>query len=142
MPAMTPTDADVEAFLSGVSNLHRQADARAMCELMADLTGEPAVMWGKSIIGFGTVHYRYDSGREGDAPLAAFSPRATQLVIYLVSEFADRHARLVSQLGPHTTGKGCLYVKRLDSVDLGVLRQLIHRSNEEARDEERDSRGD
>ena len=142
MPAMIPTNEDVEEFISRVKNPARQEDARTLCRLMSDLTGEPAVMWGKSIVGFGTHHYRYESGREGDSPLAAFSPRATQLVIYLIGDFAERHARLLSQLGPHTTGKSCLYLKRLDDVDLDVLRQLIHRSNEVARGVDRQSRGD
>jgi len=142
VPAMIPTNEDVEEFISRVKNPAGQEDARTLCRLMSDLTGEPAVMWGKSIVGFGTHHYRYESGREGDSPLAAFSPRATQLVIYLIGDFAERHARLLSQLGPHTTGKSCLYLKRLDDVDLDVLRQLIHRSNEVARGVDRQSRGD
>ena len=142
MPAMMPTDTDVETFLAGVANLDRQADARAMCELMSDVTGEPAVLWGKSIIGFGSYHYRYESGREGDAPLAAFSPRAQQLVVYLVPDFEDHHASLIAQLGPHSSGKGCLYLKRLDDVDEAVLRQLVDRSVAEARDVDRESRED
>jgi len=141
MPAMSPTSAGVEEFVAAVKNPTRQADARVLCQLMADLTGEPGVMWGKSIIGFGSTHYRYESGREGDAPLAAFSPRATQLVIYLISDFAERHARMVSQLGPHTSGKSCLNIKRLDDVDLEVLRRLIHRSIEVSRGVDRESRG-
>jgi len=142
MPAMTPTDADVEQFIADVKNPTRQEDARVLCDLMAEVTGEPAVMWGKSIIGFGSSHYRYESGREGDAPLAAFSPRATQLVIYLIGDYAERHARLVSQLGPHTSGKACLNIKRLDDVDLDVLRRLVHRSMEVQRGVDRQSRGD
>lgn len=142
MPAMSPTDSDVETFLAGVTNVDRQADAREMCELMSDITGEPAVMWGRSIIGFGSYHYRYDSGREGDAPLAAFSPRAQQLVVYLVSGFEERHSSLIDQLGPHTSGQGCLYIKRLDDVDQAVLRQLVDRSVTAGRGVDRESRGD
>lgn len=142
MPAMSPTDSDVETFLAGVTNVDRQADAREMCELMSDITGEPAVMWGRSIIGFGSYHYRYDSGREGDAPLAAFSPRAQQLVVYLVSDFEERHSSLIDQLGPHTSGQGCLYIKRLDDVDQAVLRQLVDRSVTAGRGVDRESRGD
>lgn len=142
MPALMPTDADVETFLAGVANLDRQADARAMCELMSGVTGEPAVLWGKSVIGFGSYHYRYESGREGDAPLAAFSPRAQQLVVYLAPEFEHHHADLIAQLGPHTSGTGCLYLKRLDDVDPVVLRQLVDRSVAVGRDVDRASRED
>lgn len=140
MPATVPTDADVEAFLDGITQARRQADARELCALMADLTGEPAVMWGPSIIGFGQYHYRYASGHEGDAPLASFSPRAQALALYLIGEFDDRHAKLIEQLGPHTSGKGCLYVKRLDDVDVDVLRALIDRSVRVRRGVDRESR--
>ena len=127
-PKMVPTGADVEAFLATVADERRRADARTLCELMATLTGEPAVLWGSSIIGFGAHHYRYASGREGDAPLAAFSPRKAQLVVYLVAGFTERYGKLLSRLGPHTSGKSCLYIKRLSDVDLDVLRQLVDRS--------------
>jgi Domain of unknown function (DU1801) len=123
-----PTGADVEAFLDGIPDDRSRADARALGALMAEVTGEQPVLWGPSIVGFGTYHYRYDSGHEGDAPLTAFSPRKQHLVIYLVSGFEDRHRALVEQVGPHRAGKGCLYVKRLADVDLAVLRQLIDRS--------------
>jgi Domain of unknown function (DU1801) len=123
-----PSDADVDAFLDAVPDDRRRADARALCALMADTTGDPPVLWGPSIVGFGSYHYRYDSGHEGDAPLTCFSPRKQHLVVYLVDGFEDRHRTLVERLGPHKAGKGCLYVKRLDDVDLGVLRQLIDRS--------------
>jgi Domain of unknown function (DU1801) len=123
-----PSGADVEAFLDAVPDDRRRADARALCALMADTTGAPPVLWGPSIVGFGSYHYRYDSGHEGDAPLTSFSPRKQHLVVYLVGGFEDRHRTLVERLGPHKAGKGCLYVKRLDDVDLGVLRQLIDRS--------------
>jgi hypothetical protein len=125
---MVPTGADVEAFLLTVADEGRRADARTLCELMASMTGEPAAMWGSSIIGFGTYHYRYASGHEGDAPLAAFSPRKSQLVVYLVSGFAERYGKQLARLGPHKTGKSCLYIKRLSDVDLDVLGQLVDRS--------------
>jgi hypothetical protein len=124
---MVPTGADVEAFLATVAE-GRRADARTLCELMASVTGEPAAMWGSSIIGFGTFHYRYASGRQGDAPLAAFSPRKAQTVVYLVDGFAERYGRQLARLGPHSTGRSCLYIKRLSDVDLDVLRQLVDRS--------------
>jgi hypothetical protein len=125
---MVPTTADVDGFIDGVANETRRSDARTLCELMTSVTGEPPVMWGSSIVGFGSYHYRYESGRTGDAPVAGFSPRKTNLVVYLVGGFADRYPKLLERLGPHTTGKACLYLKRLADVDLDVLRQLVERS--------------
>jgi hypothetical protein len=83
---------------------------------------------GPSIVGFGSYHYRYESGRTGDAPLAGFSPRKANLVVYLVGGYQDRYPKLLDNLGPHKTGKACLYLKRLGDVDLDVLRQLVERS--------------
>jgi hypothetical protein len=123
-----PTDASVDAFLDAVPNEERRADARTLCALMTEVTGEPPVLWGPSIVGFGSYRYRYDSGHEGVSSLAAFSPRKTNLVIYLVGGFEDRHGRLLERLGPHKTGKGCLYLKRLADVDMDVLRELVDRS--------------
>ena len=96
--------------------------------MMQEITGEPPALWGTSIIGFGTYHYRYASGREGDSALASFAPRGQHLVIYLVGEFTARHQSVLARLGPHKTGKGCLYLKRLDDVDHDALRELIDRS--------------
>src|SRR3954471_13898442 len=117
MPAMTPTGAPVEEFLDAVSDEQRRADAYAVSALMADVSGEPPVMWGSSIVGFGTYHYRYASGREGDAPLVGFSPRKPHLVLYLAGEFETKNAETLARLGPHSVGKGCLYLKRLTGVD-------------------------
>ena len=139
MPAMSPTDADVEAFLAAIPDEHRREDARALCAVMAEATGEPAAMWGSSIVGFGRYHYRYDSGREGDAALASFSPRKAATVVYLAGYFDGRDAELVERLGPVKTGKGCLYVKRLDDVDRDALRELIDRSIAERREADRSS---
>jgi hypothetical protein len=125
---MVPTPANVDAFLEAVPDEKRRADAYALLELMRSVTGEPPVMWGPSIVGFGSFHYRYESGRTGDAPLAGFSPRKANLVVYLVGGFEDRYPKLLEQLGPHKTGKACLYLKRLGDVDLDVLRQLVERS--------------
>jgi Domain of unknown function (DU1801) len=125
---MVPTSADVDAFIDAVPNENRRSDARQLCELMRSATGEPPVMWGPSIVGFGSYHYRYESGRTGDAPLAGFSPRKANLVVYLVGGFEDRYPKLLDKLGPHKTGKACLYLKRLGDVDLDVLRQLVERS--------------
>ena len=127
-PAMRRTGASVEDFLAGVPDGQRREDARRLCAMMAQITGEPPAMWGTSIVGFGTYHYRYASGHEGDAPLAGFSPRRQHLVIYLASEFGDRYQAVLARLGPHQAGKGCLYVKRLGDVDEAALRELIGRS--------------
>jgi hypothetical protein len=137
---MVPTGADVEAFLATAAGEGRRADARTLCELMASITGEPAVMWGPSIVGFGSCHYRHESGRTGDAPLAAFSPRKANLVVYLVDGYQDRYPKLLEQLGPHKTGRSCLYLKRLADVDLDVLRQLVERSMRVARGVDKASR--
>ncbi|MFJ6197500.1 DUF1801 domain-containing protein [Micromonospora sp. NPDC092111] len=123
-----PTGQSVEEFLAAVPNESRRVDARRLIALMRDITGEEPVMWGPSIIGFGRYHYRYDSGREGDSALAGFSPRKQHLVVYLVGGFEERYASAVARLGPHKTGKGCLYLKSLDGVDLAVLRELVDRS--------------
>ena len=125
---MRRTDASVEGFLARVPDGRRREDAHRLAAIMQEITGEPAAMWGTSIVGFGVYHYRYASGHEGDAPLASFSPRSQHLAIYLVGEFGDRHRSALARLGPHKTGKGCLYVKRLDDVDLDALRELIDRS--------------
>ena len=127
-PKMQPTGADVDAFLEGIPNPKRRDDARTLVALLTELTQEPPVLWSASIVGFGRYHYRYPSGREGDAPLAAFAPRAAHLVVYLIGGFADRHGQLLERLGPHTTGNSCLYVKRLADIDIRVLRELVSRS--------------
>src|SRR5262245_24576301 len=126
--ATHPTDASVEAFLAQVPDDRRREDARRVCAMMREITGEPPAMWGTSIVGFGTYHYHYASGHEGDAPLAGFSPRSQHLVIYLAVEFGDRYPSVLARLGPYKAGKGCLYVKRLDDVDQDALRELIDRS--------------
>jgi len=127
-PAMRPTGASVAGFLDRVPGERGREDARRLCAMMQEITGEPPVMWGPSIIGFGSYHYRYATGHEGDSPLASFAPRGQRLVIYLVGEFAERHQSVLARLGPHQTGKGCLYLKRLDDVDHDALRELIDRS--------------
>jgi hypothetical protein len=127
-PAMRRTGASVEEFLARVPDGQRREDARGLCAMMQEITGERPAMWGTSIIGFGTYHYRYASGREGDSALASFSPRRRHLAIYLVGEFENRHQPVLARLGPYKTGKGCLYIKRLDDADHDALRELIDRS--------------
>ena len=126
--AMRPTSAPVEEFLAQVPQVQQREDARRLCAIMAEVTGHPPAMWGTRIIGFGTYHYRYPSGHEGDSALASFSPRRQHLAIYLIGDFAHRHQSVLARLGPHKTGKGCLYIKRLDQVDQDALRELIDRS--------------
>jgi hypothetical protein len=140
MPAMSPSDADVEAFLAAIPDDTRRADARALCALMAEATGEPARMWGSSIVGFGSYHYRYESGREGDSALASFSPRKQASVVYLAGYFEGRDAELIERLGPVKTGKGCVYIKRLGDVDRDALRELVDRSVSVRREADRASR--
>jgi hypothetical protein len=118
------TEVSVESFLDHVEPEQRQTDARVIVALMARISGEPAKMWGPSIIGFGTHRYRYETGREGEICRIGFSPRKAQLVFYLGAGFPERDAML-AQLGKHMTGKGCLYVKKLSDVDLAVLERMI-----------------
>ncbi|MBO9555787.1 DUF1801 domain-containing protein [Cellulomonas sp.] len=126
-PKTRPTDADVEAFVSAVPHPVRRRDARTLVSLLTRVTGEHPTLWGPSIVGFGTYHYRYASGREGDMAAVGFSPRRAATTIYLM-DGVDAHADLLERLGPHTTGKGCLYVKDLDDVDLGVLEAVLRAS--------------
>jgi hypothetical protein len=127
-PAASKTDRSVEEFLSQVTDEQRRQDAHRLCAIMAEVTGEQSAMCGTSIVGFGSYHYRYPSGHEGDSALASFSPRSQHLAIYLIGEFANRHESVLARLGPHKAGKGCLYIKRLDQVDQDALRELIDRS--------------
>lgn len=128
----TRNDRGVAEFLAGVSDPKRRADAQAACDLMAEVTGVAPALWGPSIIGFGSYHYRYASGREGDGPAVGLSPRKQALTLYLTDGF-DGAEELLARLGPHTVGKSCLYLKRLADVDQSVLRELIagayHRLN-------------
>jgi hypothetical protein len=126
--AMRRSDRSVEEFLAGVPDEQRREDSRRLCTMMQEITGEPPAMWGASIIGFGTYRYRYASGHEGDSALASFAPRRQHLAIYLVGEFESRYQSVLARLGPHKSGKGCLYIKRLDDVDRDALRELIDRS--------------
>ena len=122
-------DASVEEFLNAVPDEKKRADAFRLVQIMREETGEEPVMWGDAIVGFGSYHYKYASGREGDAPLIGFSPRKANLALYITSDF-DRYGALMDRLGKFTTGKACLYVKRLSDVDEAVLRELIRDSVE------------
>lgn len=118
-----PTASSVGDFIASVEDPKRRADAQAACALLAEATGEPATMWGPSIIGFGAYHYRYASGHEGDAPLVGFSPRKGNLVFYL-SGCEERRGEFLARLGRHKAGKGCVYVNRLADVDAAVLKEM------------------
>ncbi|RIJ77527.1 DUF1801 domain-containing protein [Nakamurella silvestris] len=126
-PVTVPTDADVRAFIEAVEHPVRRSDALTLLEVFGEATGQPAVMWGSAIVGYGSYHYRYDSGREGDMAATGFSPRKAQTTVYLVDGF-EAYAELLARLGPHTLGKSCLYLKKLADVDLDVLRELVGRS--------------
>ena len=123
----TPTQASVDAFIEAVEDEQKRADSRAIAAMMSAATGAPAQMWGTSIVGFGRYHYRYASGREGDFMIAGFSPRKRALTLYIMAGFSEYDA-LLAQLGKHTIGKSCLYIKRLADVDQAVLREIVERS--------------
>jgi hypothetical protein len=122
-----PTKLSVAAFIGALTDETRSTDARMLVKLMQKASGEKAQMWGPSIIGFGSHHYRYDSGREGDMPLIAFSPRKAATVLYNVTGFSGSNG-LLAKLGKHRTGKGCLYIKKLAHVDQNVLQPLLAKS--------------
>src|ERR1700694_5888551 len=115
-----PSEVSVTAFIDALTDETRRADAKALVKLMQSASGEKPKMWGPSIIGFGSHHYTYESGREGDMPLAGFSPRKAATVLYGLMGSSDAEG-LLAKLGRHTTGKGCLYIKKLADVDKKVL---------------------
>ena len=122
-----PTAADVEAFLATVKDSEKRADCKKICAWMAEATGAPPQMWGSSMVGFGSYHYRYASGREGDWFLTGFSPRAQNISLYIMAGFSG-YEDLMGKLGKYKTGKSCLYIKRLTDVDTQILQQLIAKS--------------
>ena len=117
-------DAEVRAFVDAVPGATRRRDAETLLELFGRITGEPPRMWYSTIIGFGSYHYRYESGREGDAGAAGFSPRKESSTIYL-PDGVGAHAEALAKLGPHKTGLVCLYITNLDKVDLAVLEDIV-----------------
>jgi hypothetical protein len=122
-----PSNASVAAFLNAIPDETKRKDCRALVKMMQDATGAKPRMWGTSIVGFGSYHYTYASGREGDWPLTGFSPRKQDLTLYIMEGFA-RHGALLRRLGKHRTGKSCLYLKKLADVDLSVLETLVRES--------------
>jgi len=120
-------DAEVRAFVDSVAGATRRRDAETLLELFGRITGQPARLWYTSIIGYGSYHYKYDSGREGDAGAAGFSPRKASTSIYL-PDGVGAHSEALGRLGAHKTGVGCLYITNLDKVDLAVLEGILRAS--------------
>ncbi len=117
----------VTEFLKGIDDPQKRKDCKAVAKIMREATGSRAAMWGPGMVGFGSYHYVYDSGREGDLFLVGFAPRKQNLTLYLLEGFAG-YKSLMKKLGTHKTGKSCLYLKRLEDVDQEVLRKLIEGS--------------
>jgi hypothetical protein len=127
-----PTDASVEAFLQSLPDERKRQDSFAILALLQEVTGESPRLWGSNIIGFGDYHYTYASGRTGDWFVTGFSPRKQNLTLYIIGGF-EPHAELLGRLGKHKTGKGCLYINRLQDVDQAVLRALMAAAVDQAR---------
>jgi len=122
-----PTKQSVDSFIKKIPDPETREDCFTITKLMKEATNCEPRMWGSSIVGFGTRHYKYASGREGDWPLIGFSPRKQNLTLYIMSGF-DSHTELLKKLGKHSVGGGCLYVKRLSDIDLPTLKKLIRAS--------------
>jgi hypothetical protein len=120
----TPNEQSVEEFLNSVADEKKRQDCLAVLDLMKKATGAEPKMWGSSIVGFGEYHYKYESGREGDWFLTGFSPRKQNLTLYIMAGFT-RYDELMAQLGKYKTGKSCLYIKKLEDVNMDVLRKLV-----------------
>lgn len=120
-------DANVTEFLEGVEQEYKRKDSFKLLKVMKEITGEEPSMWGASIVGFGSYHYVYASGREGDWPLVGFSPRKQNLTLYIMPGF-DRYEDLLAQLGKHRIGKSCLYIKKLEQIDMEILKEMIAHS--------------
>jgi len=122
-----PTQASVKDFLDQIPDKERRDDCFAIAKIMEEVTGDKPKMWGPSIVGFGTYHYKYASGREGDWPVTGFSPRKKDLTLYMMMGF-EKHADLMKQLGKYSNAKSCLYIKRLSDIHVPTLKKLIKSS--------------
>jgi hypothetical protein len=122
-----PTEVSVESHIAAIANEEQRNDARSLVALMRKVTKQEPRMWGPSIVGFGSYHYKYASGHEGDSALAGFAARGSELVVYIAPDFDGRDV-LLAKLGEHKTGKVCVYIRRLANVDLKVLKKLVTRS--------------
>jgi len=127
-----PTGESVTAFLDSIEDEKRRADSYAILALMREVTGAEPQMWGDSMVGFGSYQYKYASGREGNWFLTGFSPRKRNLTLYIMAGF-EGYDELLARLGKYKTGKSCLYINKIEDVDMGVLRDLIQRSVEHMR---------
>ena len=123
----TETELSVEAFLLAIKDADRQKDCRELVSLISEALNLTPKMWGTAIVGFGSYHYKYESGREGDAPLTGLASRASDIVFYLSSAF-DQRDELLARLGKHKTGKGCVYIKKLSDIDKNILLEMIKHS--------------
>lgn len=117
------TTKSVKGFIDGVDNETKRDDSRELISMLQDITGFEPKMWGPTIVGFGSYHYKYDSGHEGDAPLIGFSPRKDSLVLYLMQDFPKKEA-LLKKLGKHKLSVACIYVKKLADIDMAVLKEM------------------
>ncbi len=127
-----PAGAGVDAYLAAITDATRREDCQRLIDLMSRVSGEPAMMWGPGIVGFGSYHYRYDSGREGDMAAISFASRKGDISVYLTEAGADQEA-LLAKLGRHKMAKACLYIRQLADVDMAVLEQLLRGSLAEVR---------
>jgi hypothetical protein len=130
------TEASVDDFIAGIADEQRRKDCTALLAMMKRVTKAPPKMWGASMVGFGSYHYRYASGREGDWFLSGFSPRKQDLTVYVMAGFED-YPELMARLGKYKTGKSCLYLKRLSDIDAAVLEKLIAASVKDMNERDR-----
>jgi hypothetical protein len=128
-----PTEISPKSYLGAIDDDERRKDCKELAAMMKRVTGSAPKMWGPSIVGFGTYHFKYDSGHEGDGPIAGFSSRKGDITIYLASGYLAKAGALLAKLGKHKAGKACLYVKRLSDVQPAVLERLIEQSAAEVR---------
>ena len=119
-----PHGGSVEGFLNTIEDAQKRKDAFEVLALMKEVTGEPPIMWGPGIVGFGAYHYKYESGREGDSPITGFSPRKAALTLYIMPGFQPYH-EYMQRLGKYKTGKSCLYLKKLNDIDREILKKLV-----------------
>lgn len=126
------TEASVDAYLAAIADPGRRADCEALAKLMAKVAGQPPKLWGPSIVGFGSYHYKYESGREGESCLLGFASRKGDITIYGVGSIPGRE-ELLAKLGKHKTGKGCLYVSKMSDIDIKVLEQMLKKSVAESK---------
>lgn len=126
-PKTKETEASVIEFIENIENLKKRDDAYKLLDVFTETTGFPAKMWGPSIIGFGSYHYKYESGHEGDAALVGFSPRKAKISLYFTTDEAIR-AELLKDLGKHTSGKSCVYINKVADIDVDVMKALINQT--------------